>query len=772
MIADFAGMLPIRDPILLPDNNAQLAENAWLYRGQIRGFRASAAVAQAVYADTEQVYRIPLNTNNPPDFTSTGSLWLEFPDPYMATIRNPTVGDSYNRYYFFPSDQYNSAGDNPSWPVASPGPVYNTLARLESHSPMYILGVAAPTVPPTVTPPPSYIVLTSSAPTAVGATVLFFAAGTIASVLVGMYAIDLTDHRLVANTTLGSAANTTVLNFSSTGSAPNNIAPGMAVVCVNNPAVVFPGSQVASVTATTVTLNYNLVGAVNAGDTFQFDNTNQIIANTTVTAVNNGAGQVTLSNGVIAAGVQTGDTIQFLTSLPETRAYVYTFISDFSEESQPSPATVASGDGTGTWIVVIPAPPAGYNTNAPFNPGHYRLYRTVTDSQGNATYYQVTEVPINPVGTVTIHDSATDAVVTANLVLNTIGYAPPPAGLQGVVMMANGIAAGYTNEREVWFSAAYLPHAWPPQYALTVDYPIVGLTANGSSLNIVTEGSPFIATGVTPDTMTIGKITANEPCISRGSIVSSGEGAYYASPNGIQLLNSGGTTNVTEAIYEKEFHYSLLPVQWSSARYGSSYATFIKGAPIPSMNYMLEATDIPTPYDPVGYTGFVMDSGDTNTPFTYLRGIDTVINSYSDELSGQIFVLNTGGAIMQWNPPIGSPGATTLRNWQWKTKKFRFTAPQQFKAFMVLFEVPPEVTLTLGVRNTDQAQTFNPTTQYLIIRVYADGNEIVVREIQKSGEVLLIPGDFKAELWEFQFEGQIGMRFFKVASSVKELKAA
>jgi hypothetical protein len=400
----------------------------------------------------------------------------------------------------------------------------------------------------------------------------------------------------------------------------------------------------------------------------------------------------------------------------------------------------------------------------------------VVDSAGNATYYQVTEVPINPTGTVTIHDSALDASITANLQLSTIGYAPPPAGLQGVVMMANGIAAGFTNQREVWFSAAYLPHAWPPQYALTVDYPVVGLTANGSSLNIVTEGSPFIATGVTPDTMTIGKITANEPCISRGSIVASGEGAYYASPNGVQLLNSGGTQNVTSSVYEKEFHYSLLPPQWASARYGSSYATFIKGQYIPSQNYLLQPTDIPSPYDTLGYTGFVMDSGDTNTPFTYLRtsaiGTIQVLNVLSDELSGQIFILQSDQQILQWNPPIGTPGTTTLRSWQWKTKRFRFTAPQQFKAFMVLFEVPPEVTVTLGVRNTDQAQVFDPTSQYLIIRVWADGREIVVREIQTSGEVLLIPGDFKAELWEFQLEGQVGVRFFKVASSVKELKAA
>ena len=768
MIADFAGMLPIRDPILLPDNNAQLAENCWLYRGQIRGFRAMVASATAAYADTKQIYRIPKNNNNPPDFTPAGSLWLEFPDPYMATIRNPTVGDTYDRYYFFPSDQYNSAGNNPSWPVISPGPVYNTLARLESGSPMYDLGIAAPTAPPTVTPPPSYIVLTTTGPTAIGATVLQFAAGSIASVIVGMYAVDLTDHRLTANTTLASAVNTTVLNFSAT----TGIIVGMAATCVNNPAAVFPGSQVASVTGTTVTLNFNLTGAVNAGDQFQFDNANQITSSTTVSAVNNATGQITLSTGVVAAGVATGDTIQFLTSLPETRAYVYTFISDFSEESQPSPATVASGDGTGTWVVVIPAPPAGYNTNAPFNPGHYRLYRTVTDSQGNATYYQVTEVPINPVGPVTIHDSASDASVTANLVLNTIGYAPPPAGLQGVVMMANGIAAGFTNEREVWFSAAYLPHAWPPQYALTVDYPIVGLTADGTSLNIVTEGSPFIATGVTPDTMTIGKISANEPCISRGSIVGSGEGAYYASPNGIQLLSSGGTTNVTQGVYEKEFHYSLLPPQWAAARYGSSYASFIKGTPIPSKDYLLKSTDVPSTFDALGYYGFVMDSGDTNTPFTYLRFTAQIKNAYSDELSGQIFTLMADNTINMWNPPVGNPGMTTLRNWQWKTKKFRFTMPQQFAAFMVLFEVPPEVQITLGVRNTDQAQTFNPANQYLIIRIYADGNQIVVREIQTSGEVLTIPGGLKAELWEFQLEGQVGVRFFKVASSVKELKAA
>jgi hypothetical protein len=755
-------MLPLRDPILLPDNNGQLAVNAWLYRGQVRGFRASASVYTTQYADTQQIYRIPLNDDNPPDFTSVGSLWLEFPDPFMATIRSPTVGDTYNRYYFFPSDQYNSQSNNPAWPATSPGPMYNTLANLQSGAPAYVLGIPAPTLATTVTPPATSIIMYPSAPTGVGGTTLTFGSDPVAAgVLVGMNVLDLTDHRLTAAVTTAAAAGTTVLTFSSTGTAPNNIVAGMTVICTSNPAVIFPGTVVSAVSPTTVTVNINLVDAAVAGDTFQFDNTNQIISGTTVAAITGNV--VGLSAGVVAGGVQAGDTIQFISALPETRAYVYTYVNDFDEEGQPSPATVASGDGTGTWIVVIPQPPAGYNSGGDMNPGHYRLYRTVTDSSGNATYYQVTEVPINPAGTVTISDSASDTSITGNLMLNTIGYAPPPAGLQGVVMMANGIAAGFTNEREVWFSAAYLPHAWPPQYALTVDYPIVGLTANGTSLNIMTQGSPFIATGVTPDTMTIGKITANEPCISRGSIVSAGEGAYYASPNGIQLLNTGGTENITLQIYEKEFHYSLLPPQWASAKYGSSYAGFVKGSPIPSD-------------DGLGYYGFVLDSSVPNVPFTYTRFPIQIVNAYSDELSGQIFLLMSNGTVMQWNPPVGSSSvtlatSTSLRSWQYKTKKFRFTAKQQFKAYFCLFDVPPEVTFTPGVRNTDQSQIYNAATQYLICRVYADGNEILVREIQTSGEVLLITGGLKAELWEFQFEGIIAMRFFKCASSVKELRA-
>lgn len=598
MIADFAGMVPLRDPILLPDINAQYSENTWLYEGAVRGFRQDDPVYNIRFSDTKQVYRIPVTDVNPPDFTQPASMWMEIPDPYISIIRNPTVGDQYNRYYFFPSDQYSSTGVNPSWPAANPGPMYSPLGDFTTGIPMYLLGIPTPTTAPTVTPP-------------------------------------------------------------------------------------------------------------------------------------------------------------VYTTVMESRAYIYTMVSAYGEESAPSPATVANGESTGNWVVVIPTPPAGTNTGR--NLYSYRLYRTVTDASGNAAYYQVTEVPINFTGPVTINDSAIDANITANMPLSSVYYSPPPAGLQGVVMMANGIAAGFTNKREIWFSEAYLPHAWPAPYALTVDYPVVGLAANGTSLNIMTEGSPFIATGVTPDTITLGKIVANEPCIGRGSIVNAGEGAYYASPNGYILLNTSGTTNTTQQVFEKEFWYQLQPWNLVSGRYALSMACFIKGNGAKCID----------PNKTELINGAVIDFTDTNVPFSYIDCQAPIVNALTDELSGQIFYF-TPQHVYQWNPPNGG----ILWPWIWKTKKFRFTFPQQFKAFMVLYDIPKEVTTVQGTRNNDQTQIYDPATQLLIVRIFADGKQIVVREIQQNGETILIPGGSKWTQWEFQFEGIIRMKFFKAATSVKELKVA
>jgi len=828
MVTDFSGMVPLRNELLLPDNAAQYSENTWLYRGGVRGFRHALVSHTCAFNDTTQIYRIPKNSANPPDFTDAGSLWLEFPDPFMTAIRNPTAGDTFNRYYFFPSDQF-APVDHTFWPDY---PCYTTLANLEATTPAppFKLGVPQPTGgAPTVTAPAATVTYNANAATAVGSDVLHFAST--ANVLAGMSVVDNTKTTATASTTASTAAGSATLTFSSTA----GIVAGMTIADQTNPSAILSGNTVASVTSTTVVMNGVALFTVASGDVIVFTSADPFPAGTTVQSITSTT--VTLNNAVVAP-VYNGDQIQFL-STPETRAYLYTYVSGFGEEGPPSPATVVTGNVNGTWQIIVPQPAAGDNTNR--NIQFIRLYRTVTDASGNASYFQVTpadipvawttatpftlntsasaaaasttltfasttgatinmevantthstslaagtlvtavtptSVTISPavVSTVSsgdsikfttpilISDSALDQNITSNKPLDSVDYTPPPDGLQGVVMMANGIMAGFTNEREVWFSAAYLPHAWPGLFALTVDYPIVGLTANGSSLNIITEGPPSIATGVTPDTMTISKITANEPCIGRGSIAASGEGAYYASPNGLILLNTGGTALVTAQIYEKEFHWALQPWNWAGGKYGGLYIAFIKGVGA-------------TPVEAHSLNGVAIDAlpgeNPSNVSFSYLHYRTNVRNLYSDELSGQLFGLLDNGTVMQWNPPAAVPGTTTLWDWVWKSKKYRFTFPQQFKCFLVLFRVPPEVEFTPGARVVTPDMTYDPTSQWLIVRIFADGRQAVVREVQKSGEVLMSLSGFKATEWEIQFEGIVQIDFYKMATSIKELKSA
>lgn len=702
-------MLPIRDPILIQDNNAQLAENAWLYRGMVRGFRRTNSVYTMLYADTQSVYRIPGVGFDVNDFVN--STWLEFPDPYMAVVRNPTVGDEWNRYYFFPSDQYNSTGVNPAWPTTNPGPIYNTLDRINAGDPFYVLGIPNPTVAPGVTP-------NAMPPTEVRHYIYSWIDGSGVS---GPPSVD--------NSVEGDITGTWAL------AVPPAITTADISTIVN--------FTIWRSVDTSGTLSYYNINtqAINASSFITFNDT--LSDATVVTLPVLTTFDASLPGPLIPIGItQPTDPTQ------ETRAYVYTYVSTYAEEGPPSPATVADGQTTGTWVITMTCPTAAQMAGR--NLTTMRLYRTVTDASGNTAYYQVCEETITgPSDVITYNDTFQDSDITANKTLDTVDYTAPPSDLQGVIMMANGIAAGWSDQREVWFSAAYLLHAWPGAFALSVQYPIMGFTSNGSALNIITEGRPSMATGITPDTMTMADATADEPCLGRGSIIAAGEGAFYVSPNGYQLLNTTGVANQTGTFIDKEFLYSLEPQNFAGGKYGTGIVVFIKGAGDGSEN------------------GFLIDSEVENTIFGFINTATDIVNNYVDELSGQIFYL-TGGAVFQWNPPQGG----TLYPYIWKSKKFRFTAPQQFKAFLVEFDLPPEVTITPGVRNTDQAQVFDPTTQLLIVRIYGNDNQLVVREIQTSGEVLLIPGGSKWTFIEFQIEGQVNVHMFKIASSVKELKAA
>jgi hypothetical protein len=162
----------------------------------------------------------------------------------------------------------------------------------------------------------------------------------------------------------------------------------------------------------------------------------------------------------------TGGTV----SAPDvTRSYFATFISIYGEEGQPGPPIEAVGKADGTWTITSIDQPV----NAPGDTevDRIRIYRTVTSAAGVTTFFQVTTLTV---GTTVYADNLSDSTVSANPIIESTLWAPPPAGLQGIVAMPNGIFVGWVGNT-LYFSENYRPHAWPAEYALSVQFPIVGL---------------------------------------------------------------------------------------------------------------------------------------------------------------------------------------------------------------------------------------------------------------------------------------------------------
>jgi hypothetical protein len=229
----------------------------------------------------------------------------------------------------------------------------------------------------------------------------------------------------------------------------------------------------------------------------------------------------------------------------ETRVYIYTYVNTFGsliEESAPSPASTVFTVAASKAVTIsgFAAPPAGK-----YNWTHIRIYRSTSAGSG-ANYAFVAEIPLAT--TSYTDDLRADALGSA---IQTIGWAPPPSGLKGIVSMAGGVLAGFVGNT-VYFSEPYYPHAWPIRYSLNVPHQIVGLGAIGSTLVVVTDLFPYVITGINPGAMSVEKIPVPEPCVSKRSIAVDETGVMYASPNGLVSIGRGAQGVVTHNLFRRD----------------------------------------------------------------------------------------------------------------------------------------------------------------------------------------------------------------------------
>lgn len=397
-------------------------------------------------------------------------------------------------------------------------------------------------------------------------------------------------------------------------------------------------------------------------------------------------------------------------STTESRTVVFTFVSAYGEEGPPSPAAgVVQLDPSieATYSNLGTAPSGAYNITTK------RIYRSSTVGS-NAQFQFVAEIPVSQTSYVdVISQAALGEVLPSEL------WVAPPANLKGLRMMASGAAIGFVGNT-AYLSEPNLPHAWPHKYP--IDFQIVAVGVFRQTAALLTNAFPFVLNGADPSAMSPEKLELRQACVSKESMVETGDGVIYASPDGLVSIGSNGMTMLSDKHYTRKQWQALNPSSIKAFQHDGRYiALYTKTSGVRGILI----------FDPTGQGPFLTASD--------LNEGSAITAAYSDARTDTLY-LAQGTNIVRYN--AGSPLTYT-----WKSKPFRLASPQN-----------------LGVAAIEAASF--PVT----LKVYADGVLKQTKTVTKRDPFKLKSG-FKALEWQFELSGTTEVKRLRVASSVSELKS-
>jgi hypothetical protein len=410
-----------------------------------------------------------------------------------------------------------------------------------------------------------------------------------------------------------------------------------------------------------------------------------------------------ISTPSVTVGPEPGEPDE---ALKRARNYLFTYVSDWGEEGPPSDAstTVEVYDGQLVTVGGL-APLAGSYAG----PGSKRLYRA--NSGSASTEFQfVVELPM-------AQTSYADTVPGEDLAeaLQSLNFDPPPEDLAGLSVMPNGMLVGFSGN-DLCFSEPYQPHAWPTDYRLHTDHPIVALGVMGQSVLVATTDDAYMAQGVDPAAMSLRKVGAQQACVSKRSLVEVLGTVVYASPDGLVMGTEAGLQVATEPMISREQWQAYSPSSMHGVYHeGRYYAFYDTGAEQGCL--ILDASGVGLVTSPIHADAATVDPED-----------DTLY-------------LLKGDALTAWDRAEGS------LTYRWRSKVFDAPRPINFSFVQVEADAYP-----------------------LTLRVYGDGALRFVRVVG-SARPVRAPAGFLARSWEIELEGSARVHAATLAESIEELRA-
>lgn len=448
-----------------------------------------------------------------------------------------------------------------------------------------------------------------------------------------------------------------------------------------------------------------------------------------------------------------------------TRIYVYTWVTDFGEESAPSPASadVFWTPGQTVTLSGFASTPPGRNITK------QRIYRAQTGKTGTQLFF----IDERAASAGSYVDNISPELLQE--ALPSANWDTPPDDLTGLIALPNGMMAGFSG-KQLCFCEPYRPHAWPEGYRLTMDYPIMGLGAFSSSIIVTTQGTPYIVTGSAPENMVSERIQQDLPCINARGIVNLGYSVIYPSHDGLVQVTSSGAAVASTGLFSRDDWLNLDPYNMYASRYNGRYFT--------RYNY----TDVTG----ANYRGMFIIDFTGEQPFL-IRADDYADSMYFDLPSGVLYLL-IGDAAYEWDA-VGQPGALMV----WKSKLFVLPTPTNFGAILVEADndlsaaqqaaidaenaaiIASNTALMAGISiggeidgaamntfpiNGDMLQPI--TKRMLAVNIYADRE--LVGTVTKINQMVRLKSGFKARLWEVEVASDTALTQITLAGTGAELR--
>lgn len=371
-------------------------------------------------------------------------------------------------------------------------------------------------------------------------------------------------------------------------------------------------------------------------------------------------------------------------------------------------------------VVGFSAAPAG-----DFTISTIRVYRTSTGSSGT-DYLLVDEIPA-------AYSSYTDTKENSELgePCPTMLSSNIPAGALGLLSLPNGIMAAFLGY-DVYFSDVYKPYSWPEGYIQTMDYPVVGIGAFGTTVVVLTNGFPYLITGSDPQSMSAEKLTYPYACLSKRSIVSAFGGVLYAAADGLVQISPSGVTVMTESLMTRR--------EWSD--YNPA-----------SMMFVVWDEKVFIFYEKLGGSkgGLILD-----VAFGLSAIADHATAAYTDPVTGSLFLVLSNNSAFPNRADILKWDAGAASTFTWKSGKRSTPIPHNFAFGQVLADTYPITVTITATKSVNSAYVDNTITKTYTVT---------------DDKPFRLYSGFKARVWEMTITGSGKVFAAYIADSTQELQS-